>query len=412
MPDTPRAFSQPGFSESPESPKSYDVVVIGGGPAGASAAKVLAEAGADVLVLERRTFPRHKLCAGLLTWKTMDAIERVFGETPERLLKTGAVNHASDRYRVRHKGRILLEGKMFHPFHFARRKDLDALLLDRAEQAGARVVCGDKVVRADPLTGEVETGSGKRVAAGHIIGADGALGVTRQAFPILGRAWRAELGTGLEIFLDRNGPHLSGAAHEDLTADFPTVYSGFIHAGYSWTFPHKNHVVVGVGGLNRGGVSRFRPSFMEFIRFLGLPESLGAGVRAHPLPFGNFLRRPAHGRALLAGDAAGFVETLFGEGIYYAVRTGELAGQASAIALRTGAAPAVPYLSELRRDVFPEFIYSRRLRKALFRGMRLGAPPVSLFLQAGGGRLIEMVHGVRSYKWLRRRTAAAPVHTP
>ncbi len=382
---------------------TYDAIIVGGGPAGSAAAIALAGAGAKILVLDRRTFPRDKLCAGLLTWKTMDALKRLTGLCAQELLARGVVNHKASFYRIRHRNRILMQGEMFYPFHFARRSALDAFLLDHAASLGADIATGERAVHVDPLHARTTTSAGRTLKAAHIIGADGALSATRAAFPVSGRAWRANLGAGLEIFLPRDCALLRDGVHQDLKADFPTVYAGFIRAGYAWVFPHKDRVVIGLGGLNRASEGLFRQCFCAFLDFLGLPRTLAHELRAHPLPYGNFLRNPVYGKALLAGDAAGYVETLFGEGVYYALRSGELSGLAVAESLARGVDPAIPYIAGLSRDVFPELRYSRRLRSALFSSLRYGLAPILLFLRCGGNRLIEMVHGVRSFRLLLPR---------
>lgn len=392
-------------------PNTFDVIIVGGGPAGSSAGAVLAKSGAAALILDKRRFPREKLCAGLLTWKTMDALERIFGATAESLCESGVVNHKSSGYRIRFRERILVEGDMFYPFHFTRRCDLDAFLLAKAAEAGAVIATGERVEQVDALRGVVVTASGRTFKAGRIIGADGAMSAVRAGFPIDPRAWRANLGTGVEVMLHKDDPRLGPHIHEDLKASFPTVYAGFIPAGYAWVFPHRDRLVLGLGSLNRAGAGRFRHAFTGFLRFLGLPESLDGELRGHPLPYGNYIARPAYGRALLAGDAAGYVETLFGEGIYYALRSGELAGAAVAGSLRTGVDPLGAYEQGLRKDIFPELVYSRRLRRLLYSSLRYGILPILLFVRGGGRSLVEMVHGVRSYRWLQKR-AAGPRTTP
>lgn len=386
-------------------PQTFDVIIVGGGPAGSGAGAVLAKSGASALILDKQRFPREKLCAGLLTWKTMDALERIFDASPESLCSSGVVNHRTSGYRIRFRDRILVEGDMFYPFHFVKRRDLDAFLLSKAAEAGVEVLTGERVEQVDALRGVVVTASGRTFKAGRIIGADGAMSAVRAGFPIDPRAWRVNLGTGVEVFLRKDDPRLGPHVHEDLRASFPTVYAGFIPAGYAWVFPHRDRLVLGLGSLNRAGSGRFRQAFAGFLRFLGLPESLAGELRGHPLPYGNYIARPAYGRALLAGDAAGYVETLFGEGIYYALRSGELAGAAVAKSLQTGADPLGAYEQGLQKDIFPELVYSRRLRRLLYSSLRYGMLPILLFLRGGGNSLVEMVHGVRSYRWLRKRAS-------
>ena len=382
-----------------------DAIIVGGGPAGATAAYLLARQGADVLVVDKAVFPRDKLCAGLLTWKSVDVLDRVYAETPQALLDAGVFNAASSGYRIRFRERTLAQGEVAYPFHFTQRRVFDAYLLERARRAGAETRQGAPVVAVDPQRALVRLADGEEIAGRFVIGCDGVTSVTRRACPFDGTAWRTGMGGGLEVSLDRTDPLLAGAVHEDLLASQPTVYAGFLRAGYGWVFPHRDRLIIGIGGHSLVHGREFNAKFKEFLTFLGLPAALGETARGHGLPYGNFLKRPWYGRTLLAGDAAGLVETLFGEGIYYALRSGELAGEAVWGALRHGEDPRQSYGRGLRRDILPELTWSHRLRRVLYASQNLGFLPLLCFIRSGGRLLGEMVHGVRSYRFLRRRAA-------
>ena len=382
---------------------THDVVIVGAGPAGATAAHVLAQKGVTVLLLDKAEFPRDKLCAGLLTWKAVDVLERVYGETPEALLATGVFDSAASGYRIRFRNRTISAGEMFYPFHFAMRRAFDKHLLDRAVRAGAKARLGEAVAAVDPVAGVIRLARGEEIRARHIIGADGVTSVVRRGCPFDGAAWKAGLGGAMELYLPYDDPRLAGAVHEDLRASHPTVYAGFLRAGYGWVFPHKERLAIGIGGHSLLHGREFRAKFREFLDFLGLPGELADASKGHGLPYGNYLEKPWHGRALLVGDAAGLVETLFGEGIYYALRSGELAGEAVAAALTRGTDPTVSYGAGLRRDILPELVWSRKLRRVLYASQSWGFMPLLCFVRGGGRLLGEMVHGVRSYRFLLRR---------
>ena len=114
------------------------------------------------------------------------------------------------------------------------------------------------------------------------------------------------------------------------------------------------------------------------------------------------------GRLLLAGDAGGFVEPLFGEGIFYALATGAHAATAVCRALARGGDAQVAareYAALLARTVRPEFVWSNRLRWGLFWAMRhLGPAPIKGFVGCAPGALAAMVHGRRSFRLLARKT--------
>lgn len=382
---------------------THDVIIVGAGPAGATAAQVLAQKGVTVLLLDKAEFPRDKLCAGLLTWKAVDVLERVYGDTAEGLLASGVFDSASPGYRIRFRERTIASGEMFYPFHFTMRRVFDKHLLDRAVRAGAQARLGEAVTFVDPATGVVRLAGGEAFRARHIIGADGVASVARRACPFDAAAWKHGMGGAMEFYLPYDDPRLAGAVHEDLRAPYPTVYAGFLRAGYGWVFPHKEKLAIGIGGHSLLHGKEFRSKFRDFLDFLGLPRELADASRGHGLPYGNYLAKPWYGRVLLAGDAAGLVETLFGEGIYYALRSGELAGEAVADALTRGVAPAVPYGKGLRRDILPELVWSRKLRRVLYASQSWGFLPLFCFVRGGGRLLGEMVHGVRSYRFLLRR---------
>jgi geranylgeranyl reductase family protein len=385
-----------------------DVIIVGGGPAGATAATILAQRGANVLVLDRAVFPRDKLCAGLLTWKSVDVLDRVFGETPQALLASGVFNAAATGYRIRFRERTLAHGDVFYPFHFTKRRVFDKHLLDRAMRAGIDLRQDARVVAVDPERGLVRLESGEEFAGRFVIGCDGVNSVTRRACAFDPAAWRAGIGGAMEFYLGRDDPLLAGPVHEDLRAANPTVYAGFLRAGYGWVFPHRDALAIGIGGHSQRHAKEFRHKFKEFLSFLGLPPALADAAKGHGLPYGNYIARPWHGRTLLAGDAAGLVETLFGEGLYYALHSGELAGEAVHAALTRGTDLATVYGRGLRRDILPELVWSRKLRRLLYASQNLGFLPLLCFVRGGGRLLGEMVHGVRSYRFLRRR-AQGPV---
>jgi len=380
-----------------------DVIIIGAGPAGATAATILAQRGVNVLVLDKAVFPRDKLCAGLLTWKSVDVLDRVYGETPEALLASGVFNTASSGYRIRFREHTIAHGDMFYPFHFTKRRVFDTHLLHRAIQAGADVRQDSPATAVDPERGVVCLGNGEELTGRYLIGCDGVASITRRACRFDSAAWHAGIGGAMEFYLDRTDPLLSGHVHPDLKVDSPTVYAGFLRAGYAWVFPHRDALAIGLGGHSLRHAKEFRHKFREFLSFLGLPPGLADSLKGYGLPYGNYLTKPWRGRALLAGDAAGLVETLFGEGIYYALHSGELAGQAVHAALTQGVAPETVYGQGLHRDILPELVWSRKLRRVLYASQNLGFLPLLCFVRGGGRLLGEMVHGIRSYRFLRRR---------
>ena len=379
--------------------KNYDVIISGGGPAGAAAGRVLAENGVSVLVLDKSEFPRPKLCGGLLTHKTVRAVARIFGESAETLKQRGIIDHESDRFGVHYLDKPLCQGESRFPFYFVRRESFDHFLLDLARQAGARTLAGHKVDSCDPKSGRVRTVLGECFSGRFVLGADGVFSAVRKCFPLAQAdktAWRGNLATAVEAVLD---PRLLPDP-----AAYPKIFLGVINAGYGWVFPNSDRFLVGLCGLNRSNTD-FKARLYGFLRFLGVSGPKEIACKGHPLPYGNFITHPVFENALLAGDAAGFVDPILGEGIYYALVSGSLAARSILESLNHGANLARTYARFLKRDVYTELVCSRRLRALLYACQRHIHPrwPVALLLRLCASRFVELAHGARSFKWLRKR---------
>ena len=375
-----------------QQPRPCDVLVVGGGPAGATAALVLAREGARVTLLDKAQFPRPKPCGGLLTRKTLLLLQRLYGVCAGTGLHSGLIDHAASGYQVFLRERLFFQNHDGYPFHFVRREIFDEFLLRQATQAGVSVHQHTVVTSAAPERGQVLTSRGDLFQAPVIIGADGANSVLRRHCDIDRRAWKRNLAMAMEVAVPlRSLPDPPRQAR---------VYAGFARGGYCWSFPNKDRALLGVCELARARIS-LKQRFKDFTKGLGLDNLAMPQPWAHPLPYGNFLKRPGKERVLLVGDAAGMVEPLFGEGIFYALRTGELAARA---VLEHKENPLQAYCGALRRSIIPEFRWSMLLRNALFYCYRAHClAPIKGLSYNGGRRILEIIHGERSFKLFGRR---------
>lgn len=375
----------------PESQTMYDVLIVGGGPAGATAGYLLSTLGYRVLIVDRACFPRPKLCGGLITHKTVQILESVLGETVGSLEAQNAIIYRSDHCEIFEKDQLVLRIDSVLPLHSLDRRLYDNILLRKAEDAGATVIQGDRVTRIDLNAMQVGTAKGRVLGAGYILGADGANSIVRRelfrAFKIDVQRWQRNMATAVQVSVDR--------ARLPRSVDCPRVYSGFVNWGYAWAIPSKKQVRIGLVGLNRKNARNWSGLLQGFCSALGLRGSVAHRIRGHPIPYGNFVRQPSSGKVALIGDAAGLVDPVSGEGLFYAHKSAELVSQAIHRCATGGAQLGATYVDLLRSQVYPQLIRAKRARLLEFGPLaRLGYYPKKAMLFMLRRRLPMLAHRV------------------
>lgn len=345
-----------------EEKSKYDIIIVGGGPAGSTAGYLLSNFGFKVLMIDKDNFPRRKLCGGLITYKTLELLNRIFGETESSLRKKHVLNFRSDHYEVLYKNKPMVQGSLDSPLYFVDRQIYDSSLLEKAREAGAKIIEGEKVRAINLSTSEVVTSTGKTFKAKFIVGADGVNSIVRRELFLKRRIgihkWQHDLATAFELFIDRNETRK--------VIDHPIIFFGFVNWGYSWIFPNKDKLLVGLGGLNRANKHNLLNLFRNFLSVLNLDQGMISKIAGHPVPYGNFLLNPVFKNVILVGDAAGFVDPITGEGIFYAQRSAELASWAIHKSIYCNGGLGMIYLQLLQRCIYPELSYSKKVRWRIF----------------------------------------------
>jgi len=302
----------------------YDVIVVGAGPAGSTAAKNLAEKGISVLLLDKATFPRDKPCGGGLPTRVQKRFPYI-----EPLLDSISYGTTMFSSSLRYKCELIRE----KPFlDMVLRKDFDNELVRLAHKAGAVFLAGisvvDVVVQNDKVS--VMLGDGQTLETQMVIGSDGMHSVVAE---------KTQLSKKLQVLC------VSLMQEQPMTPKQLSMFFTkkrliylFIKAhgiaGYAWVFPKKQCVNIGIGEF-QSAVSKEKPriplkeTYEQFIATLKekglLPTDFPVeNLKGATLPI--FPLKNTYGdRVLLCGDAAGFINPITGEGIYYAMVSGKIA---------------------------------------------------------------------------------------
>jgi geranylgeranyl reductase family protein len=294
---------------------TYDVIISGAGPAGTSAGFDLASAGYSVLLLDRKSFPRKKACAGGLTPKAAACFACDISGLIERSCNKMVIHRPDGSFFTIKATRPLC--------HMTQRKDLDLFCLNQALAAGARFQIVDRIhaLVQEKETVTLHTSAGP-LTASYVIGADGANSRIRALLNRQARPYRIRKIHGLEADVQVSRPDQVVMAFA-FFRDLP---------GYYWVFPKKTHINIGIFSHDHTPVSV--RNLAAFARDCFGTDAL-SDITGYPIGTGGGrgFRSPGGGRVLLAGDAAGFAESVFGEGIYFAVRSGRIAAAAICQAL-------------------------------------------------------------------------------
>ena len=342
-------------------PLDAEVIVVGAGPAGSLAAFELASKGIQVLVLEKSEFPRYKTCGGGLTHKILPEIPFDITQVIETTIHTIRFSHYFTEVYSRTSPDPLMYCTM--------RSDLDAFLLNKAIQAGARIQTNQHVVGIKETSGEIVVSTkGSEFRSKLLIGAEGASSIVARSYGlrediIPGLAWEAEIKTDPEF----------------LAQFSKTVFLdwGTFPGGYGWAFPKKDHFSIGVGGpaslskLMMPYYQKFLDHFLNSLRIdtapdtkiiSALPGHQTLSLKSWPIPVrtakGSFHR----GSVLVAGDAAGLTDPLTGEGIYYAVRSGKLAAESCFDYLNGKNNSLKSYSEKVNEELMAELLEANKIR--------------------------------------------------
>jgi geranylgeranyl reductase family protein len=327
----------------------FEIAIVGAGPAGTWAAYSLTRRGASVLLIDS-SHPREKPCGGGVTGRALGFVASAIDI--ERLPSV-VVRRA--RFSASSTTRAATVPLDENALVVASRAEFDGLLLDAAHRAGAHVLDARVTdVRFDGQQWHIETTAGPR-RAGFLIGADGANSLIRRR--LVGQFRRDQLSIATGFFA--HGV-TSQEILVELIADPP---------GYIWSFPRPTHLAIGIcAQADAANAFRLRQGVAEWISRRRLAQ--GARLEPYSWPIPSLSARdfealkPASDRCCLVGDAAGLVDPVTREGIYFALQSAQFAADAIA---EDGPDVACRYADHVRDEIALELARAARLKAAFFR---------------------------------------------
>lgn len=341
----------------------YDVIVVGAGPGGTTAARVCAQYGLKTLLIEKEKFPRYKACGGCLSLKTLHLLDFDLSPVIENTIYGAKFSYCL-------KNPFFIESK--EPIAFMVMRDrFDQFMKERALEEGAKVLEGEKVVRVQEMEKgiEIELANGERFHSRYLVGADGAESIVARSFSLTPHG------------NDGNGIAIQSEIPFDSFIPFPERERRFVHLdfggipnGYGWVFPKKELLSIGIGGMFREtkkiNLRNHLSGFLKNLTYLQGKEP--EIIKGHLLPsLYDENQRVSHGKVLLVGDAAHLMDPLQGEGIYYAIRSGMLAAEAIIESKERGALPSDPYQRAVHLHISENLKWALSFSRFVFKFSRL-----------------------------------------
>lgn len=358
------------------------VAIVGGGPAGAVCGERLASGGFNVTLFDER-MAWEKPCGGGLTHKAIEAYPFLLDSAaPKKIVRLAELISSGGR-----RARFV----MGHPIVIYAREVLNRLLLDRATSAGCEMVCA-RVTQLDTRGDSVRlNAAGQEHTADFVVLAAGA---RNSLLPETTPLRAADLEMTLGYFVP--------AEEEILKVKFLRQFEGYL-----WSFPRDSHLSVGIcGKMAQNSSQALRKHLDDFVRDERIPMA-GARFYSHVLPSPSAetirQRRILGRRWAMAGDAAAIVDPITGEGLYYAMRSGDLLAQA----LIAGQPESYP--ARLRAEFAADLEFAARIARYIFRGRFLGGAATTRMVQfinrsATFRELIrDLFSGAQDYRTLKRR---------
>jgi len=301
---------------------THDLIIVGGGPAGATCARKAVQLGLDVLLLEKIHHPRRKACGGGVTLRVKDQLDFDF---------SSVVGREQCGLRLFSPSGLVVENTREEVTGFnVRREDFDHLLLKKAEEAGAEVLQGVKVTDVSEESDGVvvSTDDGPRKGK-FLVGADGVNSTIARKTGIKTRWQDDEIVLCMEASVPMDSSDIERVFGGPNNRTLIEIHFGALPHGYGWAFAKKEEISLGFGVLvsemkDLKGIWKMFVS--DFEKRNGVKCDLSEATAAR-VPLSGFIKNTCSKKIMLIGDAAGCVSPATGEGIYYSIESGKIAAE-------------------------------------------------------------------------------------
>lgn len=358
----------------------FDVVVIGSGPSGASAAFHLAKNGMSAAIVEKELLPRYKTCGGGFVFRGRKDLPFSIDEVVEREF------HVVDIYL----------GKKLH--FKTERKDpiitmimrdaFDNLIVEKAKELGVTLLQNHKLKSLEHQQDKIVLATSRQtITTKFVIAADGALSPTAKM-----AGWKTDtrfLIPALEYEVkvsDKEFERLSTKVRFDMDA---------IPYGYAWNFPKKNHLSVGIASARRTKIN-LKKYYQEYVSFLGLKDIISQSQHGFQIPVAARTDGFVKNNVFLTGDAAGFADPVTAEGISNAY-SGMLAAQAIYEANLDPKEAETLYMEKLKKKLLPELKTGAWLAKFFYEQKTIRNLLLKKYGQRFSEAMADIFMGERSY---------------
>ena len=326
----------------------YDVIIAGLGPGGATAAYELGRAGLSVLALDKKSFPRYKPCGGGLSARIRMLLPSDFQSTVERTIK-------GIRFCYPGRGDFTLYAQ--EPIaYMVTRERFDHFLVQKAQTMGVEIREDEAILKIEEHPDGVKVVTpAAQYRARVLVGADG-------AYSLAARLLNPNFSRRKILALEEEVPQ--ERIQYNPAPDEVFIDLGSAPGGYSWSFPKAARLSIGVAGFT-GRQKSLLHQFSSFKARQPLSQSFsGRRLMGHPLPlFDSRPVRLASQRIVLVGDAANLVDPFIGEGIYYAIRSSQIAADTVLKAIKQGPMNCILYQEHISREMYPEFRAAQKLAR-------------------------------------------------